>query len=124
MLLFDDSKKLETALGEEAAAVLAHVFEKADDSWRRDLATKADIQGLRETMATKAELQSVRETMATKAELQSVRNDLIERISDARAETQAVRAEMQAMKNELIKWMVGGYVALGAFFTAVMAFLR
>lgn len=56
MLLFDDSKKLEKALGEEAASVLAHVFEKADENWRRDLATKADIQNLRESMATKAEL--------------------------------------------------------------------
>ena len=43
MLLFDDSKKLEKALGEEAAPVLAHVFEKADEKWRRDLATKADL---------------------------------------------------------------------------------
>ena len=43
MLLFDDSKKLEKALGEEAAAVLPHVFEKADENWRRDLATKADL---------------------------------------------------------------------------------
>lgn len=44
MLLFDDSKKLEKALGEEAAAVIAHVFEKADEQWRRELATKADLQ--------------------------------------------------------------------------------
>ena len=38
MLLFDDSKKLEKALGEEAAAVIAHIFEKADDKWRHELA--------------------------------------------------------------------------------------
>lgn len=44
MLLFDDSKKLEKALGEEAAAVIAHVFEKADDKWRHELATKADLE--------------------------------------------------------------------------------
>ena len=43
MLLFDDSKKLEKALGEEAASVIAHVFEKADESWKRELATKADL---------------------------------------------------------------------------------
>ena len=47
MLLFDDSKKLEKALGEEAASVIAHVFEKADEKWRRDLATKADLQEVR-----------------------------------------------------------------------------
>jgi hypothetical protein len=52
MLLFDDSKKLEKALGEEAAAVLAHVFERADDQWRHELATKAGL------LATKTELQA------------------------------------------------------------------
>ena len=51
MLLFDDSKKLEKALGEEAASVLAHVFERADDKWRRDLATKADLQEVRNDIA-------------------------------------------------------------------------
>jgi len=66
MLLFDDSKKLEKALGEEAAAVIVHVFEKADDNWRRELATKADIQVLRSELAH----------MATKAELQGVKSDI------------------------------------------------
>lgn len=56
MLLFDDSKKLEKALGEEAAAVLAHVFERADDKWRQELATKSDLEkGL---LITKSELQA------------------------------------------------------------------
>ena len=50
MLLFDDSKKLEKALGEDAAAVIAHVLEKADENWRRELATKNDL------LLTKAEL--------------------------------------------------------------------
>ena len=63
MLLFDDSKKLEKALGEEAAAVLVHVFEKADENWRRELATKADIEILRNDMANMAA------NMATKADL-------------------------------------------------------
>ena len=58
MLLFDDSKKLEKALGEEAAAVIAHVFERADEGWRRELATKADLQEVR-------------------VEMQTMRNDLI-----------------------------------------------
>ena len=95
MLLFDDSKKLEKALGEEAASVIAHVLEKADESWRRDLATKADL-------------------MTTKAELQS-------EIAQAKAE---LRVEIHAMKNELIKWMMTGFIALGAFLFAAMAYLR
>jgi len=68
MLLFDDSKKLEKALGEEAAAVLVHVFEKTDEKWRQELATKADLQ--------------------------EVRNDLIERISNVRVEMQAIKNEL------------------------------
>ena len=80
MLLFDDSKKLEKALGAEAAAVLAHVFEKADEQWRRDLATKADLM--------------------------------------------EVRLEIQAVRNDLIKWMVSGFVALGAFLLAAMALMK
>ena len=60
MLFFDDTKKLEKAIGEEATAVIAQVFEKADEKWRQDLATKADLQ--------------------------EMRNDLIERIAEVRVE--------------------------------------
>jgi len=35
-----------------------------------------------------------------------------------------LKVEMQAMKNELIKWMVGGFIAFGAFLFAAMAFLK
>ena len=98
MLLFDDSKKLEKALGEEAAAVIAHVFEKADDNWRRDLATKADLQ-------------------AVCVEMQAMRNDLREDIA-------AVRVEMHAMKHDILRWMVGGFIAQTALLVAIMAFLR
>jgi hypothetical protein len=71
MLLFDDSKKLEKALGEDAAAVLAHVFEKADENWKRELAYKADL------MAVKADIQNIRATMATKAELAATENRIL-----------------------------------------------
>jgi hypothetical protein len=67
MLLFDDSKKLEKALGEDAASIIAHVFEKADENFRRDLATKADLQEVR-------------------VEMQAMRNDLIERISSVKTD--------------------------------------
>lgn len=98
MLLFDDSKKLEKALGEEAAAVIAHVFEKADEQFKKELATKADLQ--------------------------EVRNDLIERIAETNERVGSVRVEMQAMKNDLIKWMVGGFIAQSALLVAVLAFLK
>jgi hypothetical protein len=48
-LLFDDSKKLEKALGEEAAGVLIGILEKQEEAANRELATKADLErGLRE----------------------------------------------------------------------------
>ncbi|MHC1792113.1 hypothetical protein [Solidesulfovibrio sp.] len=48
-LLFDDSKRLEKALGEEAAGVLINILEKQDEEAKRELATKADLErGLRE----------------------------------------------------------------------------
>jgi len=84
MLLFDDSKRLEKALGEEAASVLAHVFERADENWKRELATKADL-------------------MATEAKLQ---------------------AEIANAKHDILRWMVGGFIALGAFLFAAMALLK
>lgn len=57
MLLFDDSKKLEKALGEEAAAAIVHVFEKMDADNKRELATKADLEALR--IATRADLEKM-----------------------------------------------------------------
>jgi hypothetical protein len=48
-LLFDDSKRLEKALGEEAAGVLINILEKQEEAANRELATKADLErGLRE----------------------------------------------------------------------------
>jgi len=45
-LLFDDSKRLEKALGEEAAGVLINILEKQDEEAKRELATKHDLREL------------------------------------------------------------------------------
>jgi hypothetical protein len=48
-LLFDDTKKLEKALGEEAAGVLIGILEKRDEAAKQELATRTDLdRGLRE----------------------------------------------------------------------------
>lgn len=39
-LLFDDSKRLEKALGEEAAGVRINILEKQDEEAKRDLVTR------------------------------------------------------------------------------------
>ncbi|WP_027184097.1 hypothetical protein [Desulfovibrio inopinatus] len=43
-LLFDDAKKLEKAVGEEAAEIIVKLFEAQDAAMRKDLATKADLE--------------------------------------------------------------------------------
>ncbi|OLN26140.1 hypothetical protein DVDV_2873 [Desulfovibrio sp. DV] len=43
-LLFDDSKRLEKALGEEAAGVLINILEKQDEEAKREIATKHDLR--------------------------------------------------------------------------------
>ena len=42
-LLFDDSKRLEKALGEEAAGVLINILEKQDEEAERELVTKEHL---------------------------------------------------------------------------------
>ena len=43
-LLFVDSKRLEKALGEEAAGVLISILEKQDEDAKREIATKHDLR--------------------------------------------------------------------------------
>ena len=44
MLLFDTGKKLEKAVGEEAAAIIMQVFEQYDEQAKREIATKGDVR--------------------------------------------------------------------------------
>ena len=96
MLLFGDSKKLEKALGEEAAAAIVNVFERADEKWRSELPTKADLMDVR-------------------ADVLVVRNELAH---------MATKAELAATENRILRWIVGGFIAQTALLVAVLAFLR
>ena len=98
MLLFDDSKKLEKALGEEAAAVIVHVFEKMSADSKRELATRADLE-LR-LAELKAELAA--EIAKTKAEL---------------------AAEIARSRAETIKWTAGMLIAQAAVVATLVKLL-
>ena len=99
MLLFDDSKKLEKALGEEAAAVIAHVFEKVDKKWHQELATKADV------MAVKSDLSDMEKRILT-------------------ATSKDLEIGLAKTKHDILRWMVGGFIAQTALLVAILAFLR
>lgn len=95
MLLFDDVKKLEKALGEEAAEAIAHVFEKADEKMRQELATRADVrEGL----------------LRMEQKMDKRFNETDNRIAET--------------KHDILRWMVGGFVTQTALLVAVLAFLR
>jgi vacuolar-type H+-ATPase subunit I/STV1 len=135
MLLFDDSKKLEKAFGEEAAFALAHVLERTVDYLRQEFATKADLHSVRSDLRT--ELSAVRDELRT--ELYAVRDELR---NELRSEVQSVRSDLQNLhkefsarfaqtdkqiaetKHELLKWFLGVSVAQSALLISVVAFLK
>ena len=115
MLLFDDSKRLEKALGEEAATALAHVFERADENWRGELATKADVVAVKADLSAtradlKAEIAAIRENMATKADLTATKAE--------------IKAELATAEVRILRWLVAGFLAQTVLLVAIMSFLR
>ncbi|WP_428563947.1 MAG: hypothetical protein ACP59X_01340 [Solidesulfovibrio sp. DCME] len=79
-LLFDDTKKLERVLGEEAAGVRIGILEKQDEAAKRELATKQDLREI--------ELRLL-------AELAKMKNDLTVRMGTLLAATVAVIAALK-----------------------------
>ena len=60
----------------------------------------------------------------TEAQGEAMKDFVASRELATKADLMEIRVEMQAMKNELIKWMMGGFIALGAFIFAALAFMR
>lgn len=79
-LLFDDTKRLEKALGEEAAGVLINILEKQDEQAKRELATKQDLREL--------ELRLL-------AEMAKMKNDLTVRMGALLAATVGIIAALK-----------------------------
>lgn len=79
-LLFDDTKRLEKALGEEAASVLIGILEKQDEQAKRELATKQDLREL--------ELRLL-------AEMAKMKNDLTVRMGALLAATVGIIAALK-----------------------------
>lgn len=65
MLFFDESKVIEKAIGEDATRMLSKVFERYDETARKELATRNEL--LEAEMRIKAELTA--ELYKTKAEI-------------------------------------------------------
>ena len=83
---------------EAQRVALQSALDRYDEASRRELATKGDVQDVRN-------------------ELQNVRNELKEKIQD-------VRNELKDTKHEILKWMIATMIAQTALIVAVIAFLK
>lgn len=105
MLLFDDTKALEKALGPEAASVVIRVFERFDTENKKELATKQDLRES-ETLIR----QDLREAEAL------LRQDL-------REVEASLKLEILKSKAEMVKWVAGMLVAQAAAIAALVKLL-
>jgi len=97
VLLFDDAKKLEKAVGEEAAEVIVRIFEKQDEQYKKEHATKHDIALIRKDIAE------------SEARLEAKIND--------------VKTEINSGKAETIKWVAGMLIVQAASIAALVKLL-
>ena len=90
MLLFDDGKKLEKAVGEDAARAIVEVLERFDEGQRNANATKGD---LRET-----ELRLLKEIDGVRLEIQKAKAETIKWVAGIiTAQTIAIIAAIIAL---------------------------
>lgn len=96
MLLYEESKALEKAIGEEAAAVVAKVFERQNEITNAETTSKMDLRD------TELRLQ---------LEIERVRGEVKE--TEAR-----LRIEIEKVRSNLLRWQIGIGSALGVFMLA------
>ena len=95
-----------------------------------NLATKADIEALRQATKTdvadiKADIEAQR--LATKADMAEIRADIealkLSTKSDMEALRQESRASIETVKSDLLKWMFGALIAQGGLIVALVKLL-
>ena len=110
----DYFEKLKAAgFTEKQAKVQADVMRQQTEAQRVALQTALDKYD-----------ETSRKELATRGDVQDVRNELKEDIQDVRNEIQDVRNELKDTKHEILKWMIATMVAQTALIVAVMAFLK
>ncbi|MDE0047365.1 MAG: DUF1640 domain-containing protein [bacterium] len=86
-------------------------------------AVKADIEGLR--LATKADIEALRQE--TKTSIAAVKADIEALRLATRADIEALRQEtgaaIETAKSDLMKWMFGGLIAQGGLIVALIKLL-
>lgn len=99
-----------TAAGaaEDLAVAVVDVARTAAGEHDRELATRADLDNLRE---------------ATRADIASVRGDVEHHREATRADLAELRTELAALELRLIKWIVGTGIAVAAAVAGILRLL-
>jgi hypothetical protein len=105
MLLFDESKALENALGAEAASALARVFENLDEI-KLEMASKMDVRELRAEMNVR---------------FGKLESEMNVRFSEMDIRFSEMNIAISRTQGETLKWMMGIAMAQLAVIVAVVA---
>ena len=111
---------------EEIAVAVVDVAQGAAAEQGRELATRADIETLRETTRAdikelRADIQTLRE--ATRADIKELRALIETSRETTRADIAELRAEQARAETRLIKWIVGTALVVGALLVGVLRLL-
>jgi len=93
-------------------------FERLKAAGVPETQAKVQVEAMQDVV--KAYDESSRKDLATKGDIQDTRKE----IQDVRKEVQDVRTEIQDVKHEILKWMMGMLVAQSALMVAVVSYLR
>ena len=108
-------KQAETLADEHVSLLNSNLATKADIETLRQK-TKADIEALR--LETKAGMEALRQE--TKADIEALR---LETKTGMEALRQETRAAIEAVKADLLKWLFGAMIAQGGLIVALVKLL-
>ena len=93
-------------------------FERLKAAGMPEQQAKVQVEAMQDVVKSYDE--TSRRELATKGDIQDVRNE----IQDVRNEIQDVRREIQTVKFEILKWMIGILIGQTALIVALMAYMK
>lgn len=121
-MLLNTHEVIETMISKGIQKEHAEIIVKTINDRDNTLATKADIDNIKEQMATKSDIKDLKIDMANlrselKSDISNLRSELKDDISD-------LKDDIAHFKSDIIKWIVGAQMSTLAIVIAIIAFLK
>ena len=97
-------------------------FEKLKDAGFTEKQARVQVEAMQGVVRSYDE--ASRKELATKGDIQDVRNEIQDVRNELKQDIQDVRTELANTKHEILKWMMTMMVAQTALIMAVLAFLK